>query len=57
MRAAKVAGYDLIRVEVDPKSSKITLVVREDENIKTVEANPWDTVPLTPAPTRKRRVK
>ena len=46
MRAARTAGFELMRVEVDVRTGKITLVVREDEDVKTVEVNPFDTAPV-----------
>jgi hypothetical protein len=55
IRAAKGAGLDVVRVEVDPKTAKIVLVVKEDGTEKKV-ANPFDTAP-TPWSAQKRKKK
>jgi hypothetical protein len=55
--AAKASGLDITRVEVDPKTAKITLVVRNDDASET-KLNPFDTAPVQDpvARTRKTRV-
>ena len=59
IRAAKTAGLDIIRVEVDPKTARINLVVREGEDGKaeTASERAWKDAPLPEMPTRRRRVK
>jgi hypothetical protein len=55
IRAAKGAGLDVIRIEVDPRSSKITVVVKEDGTTEK-KINPFDTAP-TPWSAQKRKKK
>lgn len=55
MKAAKGAGYDLVRVEIDPKTAKIVLVVKEDGNPEK-KINPFDDAP-TPWSAPKRKAK
>ena len=38
IKAAKGSGLDIVRVEVDPKTAKITLVVKNDDNTGSVYA-------------------
>jgi hypothetical protein len=44
IKAAKGSGLDIVRVEIDPKTSKITLVVKKDkdDDIST-PVNEWAT--------------
>jgi hypothetical protein len=44
MKAAKVAGMDVSRVEVDPSTGKIVIVVKENGN-ETKIINPLDNAP------------
>jgi hypothetical protein len=53
IKAAKRAGLDVIRVEVDPKGPRIVLVVKEDGNEKKVAAN-LDTAPTFWSAPRKK---
>jgi hypothetical protein len=53
IKAAKGSGLDIVRVEVDPKTAKITLVVKNDDNTES-KINPFDSAPV-PEPTRGRR--
>jgi hypothetical protein len=53
IKAAKGSGLDIVRVEVDPKTAKITLVVKNDDNTES-KVNPFDSAPL-PEPTRRGR--
>jgi hypothetical protein len=42
MRAARAAGVDVARFELDPKSGKMGLVVARDESPEDDDkANPW----------------
>src|SRR5262249_36235913 len=40
VRAVKGSGLDIARVEVDPKTSKIVLVVKGDDTNTKIEVNP-----------------
>ena len=53
VRAVKGSGLDIARVEVDPKTSKIVLVVKGEPEEK-IEVNPFDEAPL-PEPERQKR--
>jgi hypothetical protein len=55
IKAAKGSGLDIARVEVDPKTSKIVLVMKDDTTTE-VETNPFDAAPL-PEPARTRKTK
>jgi hypothetical protein len=35
IKAAKVAGLDVVRVEVDPKTAKIVMVTKNDDNTES----------------------
>jgi hypothetical protein len=39
IKAVKGSGLDIVRVEVEPKTAKITLVVRNDDNTES-KVNP-----------------
>jgi hypothetical protein len=54
IKAAKAAGLDVARVEVDPKTARIVLITRGTDGEETKIENPFDTAPL-PTPMRKRR--
>jgi hypothetical protein len=51
INAAKRAGLDVVRVDVDPKTAKISVIVKEGEEIKAI---PFDK-PLVPQPLRPRK--
>jgi hypothetical protein len=53
IKAAKDSGLDIVRVEIEPKTPKFTLVVKNDDGTKV---NPFDSAPV-PEPTRGRRKK
>jgi hypothetical protein len=53
IKAAKGSGLDIVRVEVDPRTAKISLIVRNDDNTENT-VNPFDSAPV-PEPTRGRR--
>jgi hypothetical protein len=55
IRAAKGAGLDVIRVEIDPKTAKIVLVIKEDGKPEK-KFNPLDNAP-TPWSGQKRKTK
>jgi len=52
IKAAKTAGLDVIRVEVDPKTSRIVLVVKDGES--ETKINPFDEASAI-WPTRKQK--
>ena len=54
IKAAKGSGLDITRVEVDPKTAKIVLVVKGDDTDTKIEVNPFDDAPL-PEPERQKR--
>ena len=54
IKAARGSGLDIARVEVDPKTSKIVLVVKGDDTDTKIEVNPFDEAPL-PEPVRQKR--
>jgi hypothetical protein len=43
--AAKRAGLDVVRVEVDPKTARISLIVKDGEAGEKA-INPFDTAPV-----------
>ena len=55
IKAAKGSGLAIARVEVDPKTAKITLVMKDDSTAE-VETNPFDAAPL-PEPGQNRKTK
>ena len=55
VRAVKGSGLDIAKVEVDPKTAKITLVMKDDTTAE-VETNPFDAAPL-PEPGQNRKTK
>ena len=55
IKAAKKSGLDIVRVEVDPKTARITLVVKNDDETE-MKINPFDSAPTTwPTPKRKKK--
>jgi hypothetical protein len=55
IKAAKDSGLDIVRVEIEPKTPKFTLVVKNDDGTES-KVNPFDSAPV-PEPTRGRRKK
>jgi hypothetical protein len=55
IKAAKGSGLDIVRVEIEPKTAKITLVVKDDDDTES-KLNPFDSAPV-PEPTRRGRKK
>ena len=53
IKAAKGSGLDIAKVEVDPRTAKITLVMKDDTSTE-IEVNPFDEAPL-PEPARQKR--
>jgi len=44
INAAKRAGLDVVRVDIDPKTARISVIVKEDNETKAI--NPFDTLPV-----------
>jgi hypothetical protein len=57
IRAAKGSGLDIARVEVDPKTSKIVLVVKGDDTDTKIEVNPFDEAPVIDPARKNRKAK
>jgi hypothetical protein len=57
IKATKASGLDIQRVEVDPKSARIVLVIKNADASET-KINPFDSAPVKDpvARTRKPRV-
>ena len=51
INAAKRAGLNVVRVDIDPKTARISVTVREGEETKTIIA---DAPPVVPQPKRPR---
>jgi len=56
IKAAKGSGLDIVRVEVDPKTARIALVVKNDDNTET-KVNPFDSAPVHDPTVRQRKTK
>jgi hypothetical protein len=54
LKAAKAAGLDVVRYEVDPSTGKMVFVVKENGNEAKVTVNPWNNA-ATPWSSRKGR--
>ena len=54
VKGVRGGGLAIARVEVDPKTSKIVLVVKGDDTDTKIEVNPFDDAPL-PEPERQKR--
>ena len=52
INAAKASGLPIARIEVDPKTSKIIVIVGEPG--KDEARNPWDNAPMPSERKRKR---
>ena len=57
IKAAKGSGLDIMRVEVDPKTAKIVLVVKNDDDDTVTKVNPFDNAPVQDPAVRKRKTK
>jgi hypothetical protein len=53
--AAKSHGLPIARIEIDPKTAKITVVIGEAATDQQPAASPWDSVKLTKARPYKRK--
>jgi hypothetical protein len=56
IKAAKASGLDIVRVEVDPKTAKIVLVIKNSDNTET-KTNPFDNAPVDDPGLRPRKAK
>ena len=54
--AAQGRGLNIMRVEVDPKTAKIVLVVKNDDDTET-KVNPFDNAPVQDPALRRRETK
>jgi len=54
--AAQSRGLDIARVEVDPITKKIVMVMKNDTVTET-NINPFDNAPVPETPTRRRKSK
>jgi hypothetical protein len=55
--AAQARGLVLSRVEIDPQTAKITLVIKDGDDTETTTTNPFDTAPLPEEPKARRTRK
>ena len=56
IKAAKNSGLDIARVEVDPITKKIVMVMK-DNAVMEANANPFDTAPVVDPAVRRRKSK
>ena len=56
VRAVKGSGLAIARVEVDPKTAKITMVMKDCTVMETT-ANPFDDAPVQDPALRRRKSK
>jgi hypothetical protein len=56
IKAARSAGLEIVRVEVDPKTAKIVVVVKNEDATET-KVNPFDSAPVHDPAMRKRKSK
>ena len=54
INAAKRAGLGVVRVEVDPKTAKIAVIVKDGQETRTITA---DMLPPVPQPARPRKLR
>jgi hypothetical protein len=54
--AAQGQGLNIIRVEVDPKTARIVLVIKNNDNTET-KTNPFDDAPVDDPGLRRRKAK
>jgi len=53
--ACQSCGLDIGRVEVDPRTSKISVVMKDSPEAEVAPANPFDQAPLPDEPVRRTR--
>ena len=56
IKAAKGSGLDIARVEVDPVTKKITMVMK-DCSVTETNTNPFDSAPVHDPALRRRKSK
>ena len=56
IKAAKGSGLDIAKVEVDPRTAKITLVMKDDTSTE-IEVNPFDEAPVIDPARKIRKAK
>jgi hypothetical protein len=55
INAAKASGLPIARIEVDPKTSKIVVIIGDPDKPETQTVSPWDNAPMPSE--RKRKAK
>jgi len=55
--ACQSCGLDIGRVEVDPRTSKISVVMKGGPEAEVATANPYDTAPVVDPALRTRKAK
>jgi hypothetical protein len=53
--AAQARGLAIQRVEVDPRTARITLVIKDGDDSTEISVNPFDDAPLPDEPVRRTR--
>jgi hypothetical protein len=53
--AAQARGLVLSRVEIDPRTARITLVIKDGDDSTEISVNPFDDAPLPDEPARRTR--
>jgi hypothetical protein len=56
INAAKSSGLEVVRFEVDPKTAKIVVVVKNDDDTE-MKLNPFDNAPVHDPALRQRQTK
>jgi hypothetical protein len=54
IKAAQAAGLTVAKVEIDPKTAVITVVIGDPKMEAAKAVNPWDTAPM-PSEFRRRK--
>jgi hypothetical protein len=55
--ACQSCGLDIGRVEVDPRTSKISVVMKDGTPATETDVNPYDTAPVVDPALRTRKAK
>jgi hypothetical protein len=56
IKAAKNNNLDIVRVEIDPKTARIVLVIKSDENPET-KVNPFNDAPVHDPAVKRRKTR
>jgi hypothetical protein len=57
VRAVKGSGLDVRRVEVDPRTARIVVVVKDNDSDTEIEVNPFDDAPVIDPARKNRKAK